>query len=92
MQYYLIVLVVVTMAAGARTMFEIAYQGMALEHDAAPNPETYFLIAVAFWFVIMMIANVLIITNKGLKYRNPLIALLSLGILCPIIYMLINSK
>ncbi len=92
MQYYLIVLIIATMAAGARTMFEIAYQGMAVEHGAAPNRETYFLIALAFWFVIMMITNVLIITNKDLKFRNPLIALQTLGIFGPIIYMLINSK
>ena len=92
MQYYLIVLIIATMAAGARTMFEIAYQGMAVEHGAAPNRETYFLIALAFWFVIMMIANVLIITNKELKYRNILTAFLTLGVLGPIIYMLIYGK
>jgi len=92
MQYYLVALAIATMAAGARTMFEIAYQGMALEHDAAPNHETYFFIALAFWFVIMMIANVLIITNKELKYRNILTAFLTLGVLGPIIYMLIYGK
>jgi len=92
MKYYLMALVVVIMGAGARTMFEIAYQGMALEHDAAPNRQTYFLIALAFWFIIMMIADILIITNKDLKYKNVLTAFLTVGVLAPVIYMLISSK
>ena len=92
MKYFLIALLIVIMGAGARTMFEIAYQGMALEHDAAPNPQTYFYIALALWFVTMMVADVLLLTNKEVKYRNPLIALLTVGVLGPVIYMLINSK
>ena len=92
MKYYLIAILVVIMAAGARTMFEVAYQGMALEHDAAPNHQTYFLIALSFWFVIMMIANVLLITNKEVKFRNILIGFLSVGVLGPVIYMYIHNR
>ena len=39
-----------------------------------------------------MVADVLLLTNKEVKYRNPLIALLTVGVLGPVIYMLINSK
>ena len=73
-------------------MFEIAYQGMALEHDAAPNPKTYFYIFMALWFVLMMVADILLLTNKTFKYRTALIASLSTGVLVPITYMLIFSK
>ncbi len=92
MKYYLIALLFVIMGAGARTMFEIAYQGMALEHDAAPNPKTYFYIFMALWFVLMMVADILLITNKTLKFRKALIGVLSIGVLAPIAYMLIFSK
>ena len=92
MKYYLIALLLVIMGAGARTMFEIAYQGMALEHDAAPNPKTYFYIFMALWFVLMMVADILLLTNKTFKYRTALIASLSTGVLVPITYMLIFSK
>ena len=92
MKYYLIALLFVIMGAGARTMFEIAYQGMALEHDAAPNPQTYFYIFMALWFVLMMVADILILTNKTLKYRSVLAGLLTVGVLGPVIYMLISSK
>ena len=92
MKYYLIALLLVIMGAGARTMFEIAYQGMALEHAAAPNPETYFYIFMALWFVLMMVADILLLTNKNLKFRNALIAIFSVGVVGPIAYMLINSK
>ena len=92
MKYYLIALLLVIMGAGARTMFEIAYQGMALEHDAAPNPQTYFYIFMALWFVLMMIADILILSNKTLKFRNAFAAALSVGVLGPIVYMLIRSR
>ena len=92
MKYYLIALLLIIMGAGARTMFEIAYQGMALEHDAAPNRETYFYIFMALWFVLMMVADILLITNKNLKFKNALVALFSVGVIGPIVYMLINRK
>lgn len=92
MKYYLIGLLFVIMGAGARTMFEIAYQGMALEHDAAPNPQTYRYIFMALWFVVMMVADVLLLTNKNLKNRTGLIVFLSIGVLAPIIYMLTVGK
>ena len=92
MKYYLIALLLVIMGAGARTMFEIAYQGMALEHGSSPNPETYFYIFLALWYVLMMVADILLLTRKNMKFRNVLVALFSVGVLAPIIYMLINSK
>ena len=92
MKYYLIALLLIIMGAGARTMFEIAYQGMALEHDAAPNPKTYFYIFMALWFVLMMVADILLLTNKTIKFRNALVASLSIGVLGPIVYMLIYGK
>ena len=92
MKYYLIAILLVIMGAGARTMFEIAYQGMALEHGATPNRQTWFYIFLVLWFVLMMVADILILTNKSLKFRNTLAALLAPGVLGPVIYMLINSK
>ena len=92
MKYYLLALLFLIMGGGAYTMFKIAYQGMALEHDAAPNPITYFYIFTALWFVLMMVADILLLTNKTLKYRNALVAALSIGVLAPIAYMLIFSK
>ena len=92
MKYYLIALLLIIMGAGARTMFEIAYQGMALEHGSSPNPETYFYIFLALWYVLMMVADILLLTRKNMKFRNAFVALFSVGVLGPIIYMLINSK
>ncbi len=92
MKYYLIALLLIIMGAGARTMFEIAYQGMALEHGSSPNPETYFYIFIALWYVLMMVADILLLTRKNMKFRNVLIMLFSLGVFGPIIYMLINSR
>ena len=59
MKFYLIALLLIIMGAGARSMFEVAYQGMALEHGATPNPETYFYIFIALWYVLMMVACLL---------------------------------
>jgi len=92
MKFYLLALLVIIMGAGARTMFEIAYQGMALEHGASPNPETYFYIFIAVWYVLMMVADILLLTHKDLKFKNILVGAFSFGVLGPVIYMLINSK
>ena len=90
MQYYLLTLLLLIMAAGARTMFEIAHQALGREHDFAPDADTTRLIFLALWFVAMMMVDVVIIRNKQLPYRYLLIALLSLGVLAPIIYKLVT--
>lgn len=92
MKYYLIALLLIIMGAGARTMFEIAYEGLALEHDAAPDTKTYFHIFIVFWYILMMVADILILTNKTLKFRNLAIVALTVGVAGPIIYMLSSSK
>ena len=90
MKYYLIALLLVIMGAGACTMFEIAYEGLALEHDAAPDAKTYLHIFIVLWYVLMMIADILILTNKKLKFRNAASAALTVGVLGPVVYMLIK--
>ena len=92
MKYYLLALLIIIMAAGARTMFEVAYQGMAGEHDATPSGQTLHLILLAFWFVGMMICDVLILGKKNLPFRNWLIALLSVGVLGPVVYMIYSNQ
>jgi len=92
MRFYLIALLLVIMGAGARSMFEVAYQGMALEHGASPNSETYFYIFIALWYVLMMVVDIILLTHKNMKFKNALVALFTIGVLCPIIYMYVNSK
>ena len=84
MKIYLIALLFVIMGAGAYTMFEVAYQGMALEHDAAPNPETYFYIFTALWYVLMMVADILLLTHKSIRFKNALLGLFTLPV--PILF------
>lgn len=88
---YLVVLLFVIMGAGARTMFEIAYHGMAFEHGAAPNADTYPLIALAVWYVLMMVGDVILIRKKELPSRNVLIAILSAGVFIPLVYMYVTQ-
>src|ERR1035441_10055086 len=92
MKYYLLALLLIIMGAGARSMFEIAYQGMAFEHGATPNAETYPYIFLALWYVAMMVCDVLLLTNKTFRYRNFLIGLISAGVFVPIAYMLLRSR
>ncbi len=91
MKYYLIALLLVIMGAGARTMFEIAYHGAGREHDFAPQADTTRLIFLALWFVAMMIFDVLLMTNKNLRFRNIYIVLLSIGVLAPTFYQLVKN-
>jgi len=90
MRYYLIALLFVIMGAGARTMFEIAHQGLTQEHGLTPDSETQKLIFLALWFIAMMMVDVILIRNKELKNRNAFIALLSFGVLVPTIYKFIS--
>ena len=86
MKYYLIALLFVIMGGGARTMFEIAHQGLTQEHGLTPDADTQKLIFLALWFVVMMIVDVILIRNKELKNRPLFIGLLSVGVLVPVIY------
>ena len=79
------------MAAGARTMFEIAYQALGREHDFAPAADTTRLIFIALWFVLMMMVNVVLIRNKQIPYRYVAIILLSIGVVGPIAYKLATT-
>ena len=89
MRYYLIALLLVIMGAGARTMFEIAHQGLTQEHGLTPDSETQDLIFLALWFVVMMMFDVIVLRNKELKNRNIFVVLLSLGVFAPVIYKLL---
>lgn len=91
MKYYLIALLLVIMGAGARTMFEVAHKGAL--HDTkdtvgfGPDSETTYLIFLIVWFLLMMIGDVLLLNYTELKNRTVYIALLSVGVLTPAIYM-----
>jgi hypothetical protein len=90
MKYYLIALLLIIMAAGGRTMFQIAYDGMAKEHEFSPGKETGGLMILAVWYVLMMVATVLLLNYKDLPKRNLLIIMLSLAILGPTVYMFLT--
>ena len=91
MKYCLIALLFIIMGAGARTMFEIAHQALGREHDFAPAADTTRLILLALWFIIMMMADVILLRHKELKNRNLFIALLSIGVIAPTIYQFITN-
>jgi cell division protein FtsW (lipid II flippase) len=90
-KYYLIALLFIIMGAGARTMFEIAYQALGREHDFAPAADTTRLIILALWFVFMMVIDVILLRHKELKNRNIFIGLLSVGVFVPTIYKFISN-
>lgn len=90
MKYYLLFLLFVIMSAGARTMFEIAYHGAGREHEFAPADDTARLILLALWFVLMMIADVLLLNYRQHKYHTWLTAALTVGVLTPVIYMFLT--
>jgi hypothetical protein len=90
MKYYLVILLLLIMAAGARTMFEVAYLGMAKEHDFAPDHRTGVLMCLAIWYVLMMVADVAVMAKKNMPGRNIVIIFLSLGVLAPAVYKLVN--
>ena len=87
---YLLFLLLLIMAAGARTMFEIAHQALGREHDFAPAADTTRLIFLALWFIAMMMVDVIVLRNKELKNRNIFVGLLSLGVFVPLVYMLLT--
>ena len=76
------------MGAGARTMFEIAHQALGREHDFAPAADTTRLIFLALWFVVMMMADVILLRHAEIKNKIILIVLVSIGVLVPAGYML----
>ena len=90
MKYYLLSLLFLIMAAGARTMFEIAHQAMGREHDFAPASDTIRLMMLALWFILMMVVDVILIRHRELRNRNIFITLLSLGVLSPVLFMLLK--
>ena len=91
MKYFLIVLLLIIMAAGARIMFEIAYQALGREHDFAPANDTLKLMLFTFWFILMMVADVILLRHSEIKNRNFWIGLLTLGVLTPVIYQWFNN-
>lgn len=80
MKYYLILVLFTIMGAGARTMFEIAHQALGREHDFAPAADTTRLILLALWFMLMISLDVILITHSSLRYRNLLVAVLSISV------------
>ena len=87
MKYYLVALLLIIMGAGARTMFEIAHQALGREHDFAPAADTTRLIFLALWFLVMMMADVILLRHPEISNRTTLIVLVSVGVLVPIGYM-----
>lgn len=91
MKYYLIALLFIIMGAGGRTMFEVAKNGAM--HDTkdtlgfGPDSETWILIGLAIWYLLMMSADVLLLNYTEVKNRNLYVALLSIGVFGPAIYM-----
>ena len=92
MKYYLPALLLLIMATGARTMFHAAYNGMAVEHEFAPNAATSFYMIFSLWYVLLMIVDIILMRNKDLKGRNIYVALLSVAVFAPIIYMLVSKQ
>lgn len=90
MKFYLLFLLFLIMGAGARTMFEIAYHGAVREHQFAPGADTAQLMFLALWYVLMMIANVLLLNYRHIKYHTPLTATLTLGVVVPATYMFLT--
>lgn len=88
MKAYLLFLLFIIMAAGARTMFEIAYHGAGREHDFAPEADTTRLMFLALWYVAMMIATVFLLNNRTLKNAWIWVMMVSLGVCIPTFYML----
>ncbi|MBS1612408.1 MAG: hypothetical protein JST49_06265 [Bacteroidetes bacterium] len=88
---YLLFLIIFIMAAGGRTMFEVAKNGAM--HDTkdtlgfGPDSETWILIGLAVWYLLMMSADVLLLNYPSVKNRALYIALLSGGVFVPAIYM-----
>lgn len=80
------------MSAGAFAMFKLAFLGLVAEHGAMPDTKTWFYIFFSIWFVIMMVPDVLLLTNKKLKFRFAWVALLTAGVIGPAIYMVIISR
>jgi len=78
------------MAAGARTMFEIAYHGAGREHEFAPEADTTRLIVLALWYVGMMICTVVLLNNRNIKYIWLWLSILSFGVFAPTLYMLMS--
>lgn len=90
MKYYLIAILLVIMGAGARTMFEIAYHGLVKEHGLTPDTETQQLIFLTLWFVSMMIADVLLLNYRKIRYHLLWVILLSVGVITPTLYMFLT--
>ena len=92
MKYYLIGLLLLIMAAGARTMFEIAHHALGREHDFGPEADTTRLIFLALWYVLMMVVDVLLLNYRQIRYHFFGVALLSIGVTAPTIYMFLTHS
>ena len=90
MKYYLIVLILIIMAAGGHAMFNIAYNGLTQEGSFGPNNETAFLIGLAIWFILMMVAAVLLLNYRNIKGLLVFVGLLTVGVLAPVVYMFLK--
>ena len=72
-------------------MFEIAHHALGREHDFAPADDTIQLIILALWFVLMMAADVVLLRHPEIKNRNIFVALLSVGVIVPVVYKFISN-
>ena len=90
MKYYLIAILLVIMGVGARTMFEVAYHGLVIEHGLTPDTETQQLIFLTLWFVSMMVADVLLLNYRQIRYHFLWVIVLSVGVITPTLYMFLT--
>ncbi len=87
MKRYLAVLLWLIIVAGMLCAFAIIGS-----MDEGPSRGTYFCIYLIPWYVLMMLADILLLSYLNLKYGNLFIGLLSIGVIGPaIIYLIIIS-
>ncbi len=90
MKYYLLFLLFLIMGAGARTMFEVAYHGLTKEHGLSPDRDTLNLMLLAVWYIVMMMADVILLNHRQIKHHLVLVCFLSLGVMAPTLYMILT--
>ncbi|HWB64964.1 MAG TPA: hypothetical protein VG603_15710 [Chitinophagales bacterium] len=88
MKYLLLAVLLITIGMASYAMFQIAYAAMAGEHGALPSGEIIRWMMFTFWFLLMMVTDVIVLRNKALKARNILAGLVTIGVLLPAVYML----
>ena len=87
MKLYLLLLLLLIMGTGAYTMFQIAHNALGREHDFAPDGETTHLIFITVGLLLLMIADVLLLNHRHIRYHQLLVLLLTAGVTAAVIYI-----